>query len=85
MREDSLSVNSFHTSGSSPTARCRVGLLGLGTAGRAAARRVTGEPAFATRSHDLTHIFDCRAHGKRETFTPPLGPHAAILNDAEAV
>jgi homoserine dehydrogenase len=78
MREDSLSVNSFHTSGSSPTARCRVGLLGFGTVGRAVARRLTGGPAFATPPLELTHIFDRRAHEKREAFTPPHRADAAI-------
>jgi len=79
MREDSLSVNSFHTSGSSPTARCRVGLLGFGTVGRAIARRLTGDPAFAARHLELTHIFDRRAREKRDASTPALGAHAGIL------
>jgi homoserine dehydrogenase len=55
-------LNSFQTSGSSPTA-CRVGLLGFGTAGAAIARRLTGQ-------HDrsplhLTHICDRRARDKQ--------------------
>jgi homoserine dehydrogenase len=55
-------LNSFQTSGSSPTA-CRVGLLGYGTAGAAIARRLT-------RPHDrsslqLTHICDRRARDKQ--------------------
>ena len=74
-----MSGNSFHTSGSSPTRRCRVGLLGFGTVGSAVARRLALEPA-ATPSLDLTHIFDRRAPSKREAFeraTVRLTPDAA--------
>jgi homoserine dehydrogenase len=66
MREDTLSADSFHTSGSSPTPRCRVGLLGFGTVGSAVARRLTGDPASPTL--ELTHIFDRRADCKRDAF-----------------
>ena len=68
MREDTLSVNSFHTSGSSPTARCRVGLLGFGTVGSAVARRLTSDPASTLPTLELTHVFDRRADAKRDAF-----------------
>lgn len=77
MREDTLSGNSFHTSGSSPTAtsRCRVGLLGFGTVGSAVARRLTSDPSTTPPTLQLTHVFDRRAHAKRDQFasTSPLG------------
>ena len=75
MREDTLTVNSFHTSGSSPTGPCRVGLLGFGTVGSAVARRLTSEPAATPFALELTHIFDRRAHAKRDGFaeTAALG------------
>src|SRR2546427_10262380 len=70
-----MSVDSFHTSGHSPgpefdkptavfptVSRCRVGLLGFGTVGSAVARRLA---SHAVRGLDLTHIFDRRAHRKR--------------------
>ncbi|MBI4485210.1 MAG: homoserine dehydrogenase [Acidobacteria bacterium] len=75
MREDTLSGNSFHTSGSSPTRPCRVGLLGFGTVGSALARRLTSDPAATPFTLELTHIFDRRAHAKRDGFaaTTALG------------
>jgi homoserine dehydrogenase len=58
-----LGLNSFQTSGSSPTpARCHVGLLGFGPAGAAIARRLTSPdspPAL-----NLTRICDRRAREK---------------------
>ena len=68
MREDTLSVNSFHTSGSSPTAPCRIGLLGCGTVGSAVVRRLAAESAPGSLA--LTHVFDRRAAAKHDTFTP---------------
>jgi homoserine dehydrogenase len=76
-REDSLSVNSFHTSGSSPTVPCRVGLLGCGTVGSAVVRRLAGDQA--PRSLALTHVFDRRATTKRASFTPATPRHPPIL------
>jgi homoserine dehydrogenase len=75
MREDSLSVNSFQTSGSSPT-RCRIGLLGCGTVGSAVARRLAGAAAGAL---DLTHIFDRRAAFKRDAFAPLPSSRPSIV------
>ena len=70
-----MAIDSFHTSGHSPgpefdkptavfptASRCRVGLLGLGTIGSAVARRLV---SHAVHGLDLTHIFDRRAHQKR--------------------
>jgi homoserine dehydrogenase len=68
-----LSGNSFHTSGSSPTARCRVGLLGFGTVGSAIARRLALDPAAHPSQLELTHIFDRRAASKREAFERDAG------------
>ena len=76
MREDSLSANSFHTSGSSPTPRCRIGLLGCGTVGAAVARRLAA--GSAAGSLDLTHVFDRRAAEKRDAITPALTPRTSI-------
>ena len=59
-----MGLNSFQTSGNSPgRTRCRVGLLGFGAIGAAVAARLT-DPA-ASRSLELTHICDRRAHDKR--------------------
>jgi homoserine dehydrogenase len=58
-----LALNSFQTSGNSPGARCRVGILGFGTVGSAIARRLT-----ASDSHpllELSHICDRRAREKQ--------------------
>ncbi len=77
MREDSLSVNSFQTSGSSPTDRCRIGLLGFGTVGSAVARRLAA--GSAAGSLELTHIFDRRAAEKRDAFMPASHSHPAIV------
>ncbi len=72
-----MSVNSFHTSGSSPTAVCKVGILGFGTVGSAVARRLTMDAgAGALR---LTHVFDRRAAEKRDAFTSSLRDRASIL------
>jgi homoserine dehydrogenase len=57
-------LNSFQTSGSSPTAsRCQVALLGFGPIGAALARRLTGPDS--PLGLQLTHIFDRRAREKR--------------------
>jgi len=77
-----MSIDSFHTSGHSPgpdfdkpaavfptASRCRVGLLGFGTVGSAVARRLA---SHAVPGLDLTHIFDRRAHQKRNRL--PSGP-----------
>ena len=53
MREKSVSLNSFHASGNSPTL-CRIAILGLGTVGSAVARRLTSvDPVrgLATHAH----------------------------------
>jgi homoserine dehydrogenase len=56
-------LNSFQTSGSSPTAsRCQVALLGFGPLGAALARRLTGPDS--PLGLQLTHIFDRRAREK---------------------
>jgi homoserine dehydrogenase len=72
-----LSLNSFQTSGSSPTPRsvhgphvCHVALLGFGLAGSAIARRLTGPDS--PRALQLTHIFDRRAPEKRARQTDAL-------------
>ena len=71
-----MSVNSFHTSGSSPTRRCRIGLLGCGTVGSAVARRLLA--GSSANLLDLTHVFDRRAAAKRDalasiaTSRPPI-------------
>ena len=59
-------LNSFQTSGSSPTERdhrCRVGILGFGTVGSTVARRLTGPDPIPQLK--LTHISDRRARDKR--------------------
>ena len=56
-----MSLESFHTSGTSPS-RCRVAILGFGTVGSAVARRLTTD---AAHTFELTHIFDRRADLKR--------------------
>ena len=62
----SVPLNSFQTSGSSPTdrdSRCHVGILGFGTVGSAVARRLTGpDPVPHVK---LTDISDRRARDKR--------------------
>jgi homoserine dehydrogenase len=61
-----VALNSFQTSGSSPTdrdARCHVAILGFGTVGSAVARRLTGPDAPSPLR--LTHICDRRAREKR--------------------
>ena len=58
-----MGLNSFQTSGSSPTARCKVGILGFGTVGSAIARRLTGPDSLSALQ--LTHISDRRAREKR--------------------
>ena len=58
-----MGLNSFQTSGSSPTARCQVGILGFGTVGSALARRLTGPDSPPTLQ--LTHICDRRSRDKR--------------------
>ena len=72
-----MSVNSFHTSGSSPTAPCRVGLLGCGTVGSAVVRRLASDQA--PRSLAITHVFDRRAAAKGAAFTAAATPHPPIL------
>jgi homoserine dehydrogenase len=64
-----LGLNSFQTSGNSPTG-CRVGLLGFGTVGSAIARRLTGPDS--PRSLQLTIICDRRAREKRARQSEPL-------------
>ena len=76
-----MPVDSFHTSGNSPgpnfsrpaavvsTARtCRVGVLGFGTVGSALA-------GGAVSGLELTHIFDRRAHQKRDRLSPDAPAH----------
>jgi homoserine dehydrogenase len=58
-----LGLNSFQTSGSSPTPHCHVALLGFGPLGAALARRFTGPDAPS--SIQLTQICDRRAREKR--------------------
>jgi homoserine dehydrogenase len=62
--ENLLGLNSFQTSGSSPTAtRCQVALLGFGPLGAALARRLTGPDSPS--GLQLTQICDRRAREKR--------------------
>jgi homoserine dehydrogenase len=63
-------LNSFQTSGNSPGARCRVGILGFGTVGAAVARRLTGPDSIP--SLELTHICDRRAREKRARQSQPI-------------
>jgi homoserine dehydrogenase len=65
-----LALNSFQTSGNSPTSRCRVGILGFGTVGSAVARRLTGPDSLP--SLHLTHICDRRAREKRPRQSEPI-------------
>src|SRR5260221_58072 len=59
-----MSLESFQTSGTSPSApRCRVGLLGFGTVGSALARRLAS--VDTPRGLQLTHILDRRSDEKR--------------------
>ena len=59
-----MGLNSFQTSGSSPTAtRCHVALLGFGPLGAALARRLTGPDSPS--GLQLTQICDRRAREKR--------------------
>jgi homoserine dehydrogenase len=69
----SVPLNSFQTSGSSPTdrdSRCRVGILGFGTVGSTVARRLTGPDPIPQLK--LTHIADRRARDKRARQSEPL-------------
>jgi len=64
-----MSLDSFHTSGTSPAfARssepCRVAVLGFGTVGAAIAARLAGEDPVD--GLELTHILDRRAFAKRD-------------------
>jgi homoserine dehydrogenase len=68
-----VSINSFHASGSSPTA-CRIAILGFGTVGAAVARRLTS--VDPVRGLQLTHIFDRRAHQKRHALADRSAPVA---------
>src|ERR671933_539087 len=82
-------LESFHPSGTSPSQRCRVALLGFGTVGSAVARRLTTGPI-----HDLqlTCICDRRAHQKRidlagaiiwtTVFTDVLSSDADVIVEA---
>src|SRR5882672_6394659 len=85
-----MSIDSFHTSGHSPgpdfnkptavfssASRCRVGLLGFGTVGSAVARRLASR---AVHGLDLTHIFDRRAHQKRNRLSS-RGPGTIVWTD----
>ena len=85
-----MAIDSFHTSGHSPgfnfdkspvvfstPSRCRVGLLGFGTVGSAVARRLT---SHAFRGLELTHIFDRRAHQKRNRLSAG-GPGRIVWTD----
>lgn len=66
-------LNSFQTSGSSPTERdhrCRVGILGFGTVGSTVARRLTGPDPIPQLK--LTHIADRRARDKRARQPEPI-------------
>src|SRR5262249_25402709 len=65
-----VTLNSFQTSGSSPTARCRVGILGFGAIGSAVARRLPLPDAPSTLQ--LACICDRRAREKRTRQAEPL-------------
>src|SRR5437868_1860978 len=65
-----MSVDSFHTSGTSPafarsSQSCRIALLGFGTVGAAIAARLAGDDPVD--GLELTHILDRRAFAKRDT------------------
>jgi homoserine dehydrogenase len=72
-----MGLNSFQTSGSSPTSRCQVALLGFGPLGAALSRRLTGPDS--PPSLQLTHICDRRAREKRTREAPAI----AALNWTE--
>src|SRR5438876_5253967 len=78
-----MSVDAFLTSGHSPgrpsAPRCRVALLGFGTVGSAIARRLGGSEGVD--GLQLTHIFDRRAHAKRDALALAAAPHRACLDD----
>jgi homoserine dehydrogenase len=68
-----MTVDSFHTSGTSPsfTPRdqpCRIAILGFGTVGSAIASRLAGNDAID--GLELTHVLDRRAPAKRDAFAP---------------
>ena len=69
--EEEMTVDAFHTSGTSPSfARrhqpCRVAILGFGTVGSAIASRLAGsDPVDGL---ELTHVLDRRAPVKRDAF-----------------
>jgi homoserine dehydrogenase len=64
-----LSLDSFHVSGTSPTA-CRVAVLGFGTVGSAVARRLASDDRHGLT---LTHICDRRAALKEPLWSERLG------------
>jgi homoserine dehydrogenase len=66
-----MGLNSFQTSGSSPTPRCQVALLGFGPLGSALARRLTGPDS--PLGLQLTHICDRRAREKRTREPDAIG------------
>jgi len=77
--ERRMSVDSFHTSGTSPALAtpCRVALLGFGTVGSAIAARLAGPDPVP--GLELTHILDRRAFAKRDALAaanaaPSRGP-----------
>jgi homoserine dehydrogenase len=78
-----MTVDSFHTSGTSPsfTGRhqpCKVAIAGFGTVGSAVASRLAGpDPVDGL---ELTHILDRRAALKREVFVDRHSSRAAAIS-----
>src|SRR5947209_6011498 len=78
-----MTVDSFHTSGTSPsfTGRhqpCRVAIAGFGTVGSAVASRLAGPDPVDGLA--LTHILDRRAALKREVFVDRHSSRAAAIS-----
>jgi homoserine dehydrogenase len=78
-----MTVDSFHTSGTSPSFSrrdqpSRVAILGFGTVGSAIASRLAGpDPVDGL---ELTHILDRRAPVKRDAFIERHAPRAGAIS-----
>lgn len=77
-----MSVDSFHTSGTSPSFNrssppCRIALLGFGTVGSAVASRLAG--VHPVDGLELTQILDRHAAAKRNACAERHGPGGRLL------